>query len=449
MGNSGDRLLIKIPKYSKRLQYTFQFLLKTLWGIEHEFTLNEDEFNAWQGPKMIYGGSFQENEVWFDAVSLLFERNIAGVDTGKYSPYTGLFPVYGSDSALPFDAFASTFYMLSRYEEYLPNRKDTHGRFPATESIAYREGFLDKAVVNRWAEMIVAILLKRFPDLHFHKTSYQYVPTIDVDLAYSYLHKGFLRTLGGYVKSLIHADFEDVRSRTHVLMGKERDPFDSFDALHHLHSTYYLKPVFFFLFSDYGQYDKNLSIYNPAFRNLIKKVADYATVGIHPSYACYENPQKLKKEIEDLSQCLHRQITHSRQHFLRLNFPETYRNLIHCGITDDYSMGFADQPGFRAGTCNSFPFYDLDLDTATSLLIHPFAFMDGTLKDYLKIPKDQVVDFVKPYIEEVKRYSGTLITLWHNETHGGSGRWEGWPEIYETIVKMGASSSIETSTKPC
>ena len=348
----------------------------------------------------------------------------------------------------PFDAFASTFYMLSRYEEYLPNRKDTHGRFPATESIAYREGFLDKAVVNRWAEMIVAILLKRFPDLHFHKTSYQYVPTIDVDLAYSYLHKGFLRTLGGYVKSLIHADFEDVRSRTHVLMGKERDPFDSFDALHHLHSTYYLKPVFFFLFSDYGQYDKNLSIYNPAFRNLIKKVADYATVGIHPSYACYENPQKLKKEIEDLSQCLHRQITHSRQHFLRLNFPETYRNLIHCGITDDYSMGFADQPGFRAGTCNSFPFYDLDLDTATSLLIHPFAFMDGTLKDYLKIPKDQVVDFVKPYIEEVKRYSGTLITLWHNETHGGSGRWEGWPEIYETIVKMGASSSIETSTKP-
>jgi hypothetical protein len=212
-----------------------------------------------------------------------------------------------------------------------------------------------------------------------------------------------------------------------------------------LHSSYRLKPVFFFLFSDYGQFDKNLSIYNPAFRTLIKRIADYAIVGIHPSYASNKNPQKLKKEIEDLSKCLHRQVTHSRQHFLKLSLPETYRNLIHWGITDDYTMGFADQPGFRAGTCIPFPFYDLDLHTPTSLLIHPFMFMDGTLKDYLKIPENQIVDFVKPYIEEVKRYSGTLITLWHNETHGGSGRWKGWPEIYETIVSLGASSSTETS----
>ncbi|HQQ01357.1 MAG TPA: polysaccharide deacetylase family protein [Bacteroidales bacterium] len=445
MSNSGDRLLIKIPKFSKRLQYTFHYLLNTLWGINHEFTLNDDEYIAWQGPRMIYGGSFQKNEVWFEAVSLLFERNIAGVDTGKYSPHGGLFPVYSKDSALPFDAFASSFYMLSRYEEYLPCRKDIHGRFQAKESIAYREGFLDKAVVNHWAEMIVSILLKKFPDLQFHKTSYKYVPTIDVDLAYSYLHKGFLRTLGGYIKNLLHADFEEIKSRTQVLMGKERDPFDSFDSLQLLHSSYRLKPVFFFLFSDYGQFDKNLSIYNPAFRTLIKRIADYAIVGIHPSYASNKNPQKLKKEIEDLSKCLHRQVTHSRQHFLKLSLPETYRNLIHCGITDDYTMGFADQPGFRAGTCIPFPFYDLDLDTPTSLLIHPFIFMDGTLKDYLKIPENQIVDFVKPYIEEVKRYSGTLITLWHNETHGGSGRWKGWPEIYETIVSLGASSSTETS----
>lgn len=431
-------ILVFVPKISNRLKYTFTLIFKSLLGVDFELTTMPEEFASWQGPRMVYDKQSQSGELSFGATDLLFQRGITISDVPIFNKdgLFGLFPVYCKEVALPFDPFASAFYMVSRYEEYLPYRKDSFGRFTAHESLAYKKGFLHKAVVNRWALQIADILKQRFEGIKFQLPKYQFVPTIDVDSAWSHLNKGLMRTAGGFARDLVNSNFKEIKARTRVLAGLDRDPFDSFAALHALHERYGLQPLFFVLFGEYGQYDKNVPTQNHAFKNLIKSIADYAYVGIHPSYASNTSTKRLKTEIDGLSDVLKREIRHSRQHFLKLELPITYRNLINFDIRHDYTMGFAAEAGFRAGICNAFPFYDLDLDVQTNLMVHPFTVMDGTLKDYLKLPNAKVLEYVEPLIHEVKAMGGTFSSLWHNETHGGHGRWEGWPELYRVLVEM-------------
>ena len=164
-------------------------------------------------------------------------------------------------------------------------------------------------------------------------------------------------------------------------------------------------------------------------------MGDYASVGIHPSYNTIEHPELLKKEIRNLRAVLNKDVTCSRQHFLRIVLPSTYRNLIEHDITDDYSMGYAALPGFRAGICTPFNFYDLDLEIETKLRIHPFAVMDGTLNDYLGLTPADAIDQIKSLIREVKKVDGTFISLWHNESLSDQKRWKGWKRVYEQLIK--------------
>ena len=226
-------------------------------------------------------------------------------------------------------------------------------------------------MVNIWAQKIKAILTKRFPELSFEKRHYEFIPTIDIDSAYAYKYKGAVRTVGGIVSALSRFEFREIIERLQVILGLRKDPFDTYTFQLWLQKRYQLQPIYFILLADYGTLDKNLPVTSRHFQVLIKSLADYAQVGIHPSVVSGENFSKLKIEIDRLNRILNREITQSRQHFLRLNFPTTYRNLIQLDITDDYTMGYASAPGFRAGICDPFYFYDLDMETVTKLLIHP------------------------------------------------------------------------------
>lgn len=348
----------------------------------------------------------------------------------------GLFPVDHPASSLPFDPFSAAFYMLSRYEEYQSAETDEHGRFPASLSLAFRKGFLNIPVVNVWSERVAGLLRQKFPALQLRPTNYRFQPTVDIDLAYSYRYKGVVRTLGGFARDLLQKKWNDVRLRWDVLFRQAHDPFDSFDDFRDIHQHAGVEPIYFVLFADYGQYDKNLPVNHPGFIELLRRLADEAIIGLHPSYYSATDASRLERELEALQTALNMEITRSRQHFLRLSLPQTYRNLIHAGIREDYTMGFADQPGFRAGVCTPFPFYDLELDAPTDLMIYPITFMDGTLKDYLQHNTEEALEKVRPLIGEVKKYGGVLVTLWHNETQGGQGRWKGWPLLYRKIVEV-------------
>lgn len=430
-------MLIYTTKITNRIKYIFKVYFEELLGVKYSFTTIKEDFEAYEGIKFSYADQALGNELFFCSGNLLFENNIHEIDFKfiDFESNTAICPTFNKRSALPFDPFSAGFYLITRYEEYLPYIKDQYERFSANQSLAYQKYFLKKPMINIWAIAISKIIKENFSDFKPKTRKFKIIPTIDIDCAYAFKLKGVIRSIGGYLKSIKEINFKDIIERTAVLSGFQKDHFDTFDYQFEIHSKYNLNPIYFVLFAEYGDFDKNIHVNNQKFQSLIKMLEDNAEVGIHPSYASNTDPKILKKEITNLSKVLNRQITKSRQHFLKLSFPHTYRNLIDLDITDDYTMGYASEIGFRASICNSFNFYDLEMEVETNLRIHPFAFMEGTLRDYLSINSNRALDYIKPLIDEVKEVNGTFICLWHNESLSNQRRWVGWQEVYEEMIK--------------
>jgi hypothetical protein len=430
-------ILIFTDKITNRIKYIFNLYFAEILRIEYQITTNKEDFRSFEGVKFSYCQQPISDEIFFRSSPLLLERGITNSDLvfGEHESLPVFFMVYSKDSVLPFDPFAAGFYLVSRYEEYLPYRKDEYGRFSANESRAYQKNFLNKPMVNIWALAIGKLLQKKFPGFSYPGTIYKFIPTIDIDSAWAYKQKGFVRTLGSLANSVINFEFQEIIVRFKVISGFQKDPFDTYDFQLQLQKKYNLHPIYFILFAEYALNDKNIPVQNRAFQTLIKSLSDYAKVGIHPSYESNKSLTKLKNEVSRLSKVLNREITNSRQHFLKLQLPTTYRSLINLDITDDYTMGFAAQPGFRASICSEFNFYDLDMDAETKLKIHPFTVMDGTLRDYLKVSESDAMSIISPLIKEVKSVNGTFISLWHNESLSNEKRWKGWSKVYEDMIK--------------
>ena len=425
---------ILVPRITNRLHYTFDFVFRTMLGVDFELTTDVTSFRDYEGMKMSYGTNPLWDEPFQKSVNLLFERDIYEQELKPvdYQDVKAIFPVYGQRSLMPFDVFAATFYLLSRYEEYLPQVRDQYGRFTPESSCLFQLGVLSRPVVDLWIRELSK-------ELHLEALvkprKYVFQPTYDIDAAWAYLHKGFFRTTGAYARDVLKGDWQEIKHRNSVLFKHGRDPFDSFDFQFQLQEEYHLRPIYFIHCGDYGTNDKSISCRKGAFRTLIKRIGDYADVGIHPSFSSYLDSARLQMEMERLSSILNREVTKSRQHFLRLTLPRSYQRLIELDIKDDYTMGYASQVGFRAGTATPFRFYDLERDVATSLTIHPFAVMDGTLKDYLNLNISDSYDVISKVIDEIKKVNGTFVYLTHNETLGGEKRWVGWPELYRKIIE--------------
>ena len=187
--------------------------------------------------------------------------------------------------------------------------------------------------------------------------------------------------------------------------------------------------------ADYGLHDRNVPITSKRFIQQIKTISDYCNVGLHTSFASLSKPEKIKLELNRMSDILHKQIVCTRQHFINLDMPNMYRNLLKYNVKNDFSMGFVSNPGFRAGTSNSYFFYDLDFENQTDLMIHPFVVMDVTLNDYMNLSPDESISLIKDMIKQVKKVHGKFTSIWHNESLYFEDRWSGWENVYEEMIK--------------
>lgn len=436
-------MLVYSSVISARFRYISELILRDLLGIDFQITQDVEQYCSSDVPKICYNTRHLcEKECLIVPFGLMSERGTSSqrINLIDFAGTKALFPIHTRESCLPFDILSAAFYLVSRYEEYLPYIRDEHGRFSAMSSLAWQKNFLHKPVINIWANELGRILKLLYPDLKIKRPEYKFVPTIDIDAAWAFRSKGLYRSLGGFYKDIAVLDNEGMALRWNVLTGRKKDPFDTFDLMHKLHKKYNLKAVYFILFAGYDEFDKNTPVNNTYFQNLIKSLADEGEVGIHPSYASNSDETLLSKEIAGLSDVIHKEVTSSRQHFLKLHLPDTYRNLIAQDITDDYTMGFAAQPGFRAGICSTFKWYDLEMERATSLRIHPFAVMDGTLRDYMKVEAEGAMQYIKPLIDEVKEAGGTFMSLFHNESLSDWRRWKGWVKVYDDMLKEGTRS---------
>jgi hypothetical protein len=423
-------LLIYSHTTSPRLQYICNFIFAELLGNEFSITIDSEEFKNYEGVKINYSNQhFEFTTFTIQPHTLLFETGIKEQtpDCFENNGTKAFFKTIGSNFS--FDVFAACFYLLSRYEEYLPHTKDMYGRYAHENSLAFKEGFLNMPLVNIWVKDFANSLQMKYVAFKFQISNFKFLPTYDIDIAYSYKYKGLLRNIGGFFKS-------PSLERVKVLLGLQKDPFDSYKLLHALHQQNNLLAIYFFLVAEKNSgYDKNILPHKNEVWQLIKQHAKKYTIGIHPSWQSGDIPALLKKEKAYLEAMGETKITASRQHYIRFNLPEGYQKLINAGITDDYSMGYGSINGFRASVASSFFWYDLQNEVQTNLRIHPFCFMDANSFYEQKFTAAQAYDELLHYYKICKEVNGTLITIWHNNFLGTALEFKGWREVYEKFIK--------------
>lgn len=429
-------MIVYLNKITPRLQYITGFIGKEITGKPFELTHDIEVFKNYNGPKINYSSSRISNEeIIINNCPLLFEKTIKeqNIECFEINNFKAFFKTAGD---YPFDIFAASFYLLSRYEEYLSHKKDTYGRYAHENSLAYKEGFLNLPLVNIWIEDFKKVLKVKFPHFTTHHSPFTFQPTYDIDEAYSYKHKSRLRSVGGGLQSLINGEWTKLNERIKVLNGKTKDPFDSFDEMDALHEKHHLKPIYFFhVAAANARYDKNILPTQPAMKQLIKRHAEKYPVAIHPSWQSGDDESLLQKEIETLQNITGKKIPASRQHYIRFTLPEGYRRLIRHGITDDYSMGYGSINGFRASVASKFYWYDLEKEETTQLLLHPYCFMEANSFFEQRLSPEQAFEEMLHYYHAVKSVNGTLITLWHNTFLGTAQLYAGWGEQYQKFIE--------------
>ncbi len=430
-------LIIYSPLITTRLQYTCSFIFKGLMGCVYELTTDEERFSQAEGVKINYSDlTHFAQAISIQPHGLLQQAGISiqRVECFEYNSNKAFFKTASGD--FPFDIFAATFYLLSRYEEYLPHTKDIYGRYAHENSLAFKEGFLQLPIINIWIQDLMQFLQVHATShsIHpspftLHNKPFTILPTYDIDIAYSYKHKGFLRNAGGFFK-------QPSAARIKVLLGVEQDPFDTYEWLHQLHAAHQqVQPIYFFLVAEKnGLYDKNILPHHRAMQELIKSNAAKYTIGLHPSWQSGDDEKGLLKEKKLLEAIVRKPITASRQHFIRFNLPQGYQRLIDAGITDDYSMGYGGINGFRASVASSFYWYNLQTEQATTLRIHPFCFMEANSFYEQHSTTLQALEEMKYYYDVCKKVNGEFISIWHNHFVGTDKMFEGWREVYEKFM---------------
>jgi hypothetical protein len=426
-------LLVYTHKITPRLNYIFRQVCTRILGIPVSFTTTVEDFIAHDSLKMSYSTQQLGNEFHIKNHSVLFEQGLSDIDIHVHDwDETKCFFFNGEKSDIKFDIFAASFYLLSRYEEYLPHVKDEYGRFTAKDSIAYKHQFLHQPVVDIWANKFKKALQLKFPNYQFEEKRYNVNPVIDIPMAYYFKNKGLMRTIGGTLSDLFRLKLRQLYQRYLVILGLKKDPYDTFNWIINKQKKVKTKFQVFFLIGDFSTYDKNISVNKKGFVSLIKSIADYCKVGLKVSFFALDTFDILKIEKSNIESIINTQLVSSRNSFNKLNLPNCYRNLVNLEVKEDYSMGYVNCIGFRAGTCSPFLFYDLDYEVQTPLMIHSFHVMDyALLKTKSQLDKKETL---QKLIREVKQVNGTFTPVFHNYTFSDEERWHGFKDLFNYIL---------------
>ncbi len=425
-------MLFYVDEISARLIYTLDFIFKE-HGLEYQLTNDKHVFNSFVGNKISYSNfEFDESQI-LNPARLLFEETFReSIRVAKGS--------WHQTDCLEFDSvsdpLASIFYVLTRYEEYHPAFPDDHGRFTAKESLQSKFGWLHIQIVEHWIEAFFQIYSPESLNELKSQKKVQIIPSFDIDNTFAYKWKEGWRSWLSNGKDFLQNNKERLKMRKLVQQGELEDPYDSFETIRSVFKKYPETRVFWQL-GNYAKYDTNIAWNDPRHQGLILEMSQFGHLGLHPSYASNYSDERLDQEVVRIEKITSKTITESRQHFLKLNLPSTYHRMIARGFEKDYTMGYADDFGFRAGTAYEHSFFDLLTNQAfPNYRIVPFAYMDGTLLEYKKLTIDQSMEAVFGLIEEVKKYGGVFCFIWHNETLAEAGKWNGWRRVFDYTLEQ-------------
>jgi len=427
-----NELLVYTDFVTERLLYTFKFICDDR-KVAFKFCNDPQRFiKEEHGAKLVYADyPFEENYPTILPAKLIFDDDIREQSLSK-KPFEGQDCIAFDEIA---DPIASIFYIVSRYEEYLSYSADEHDRFCASHAISKKFDWLHVPIADIWSEQVLLKVQKTYFEFVFAHPESGLTLTFDIDNTFAFKHKNAVQLLGGRVKDFLKGNNVNQELRRNVLHGNTPDPNDTFEQIvNYAHAGISVR--LFWHLGDFKKYDRNISWTNAVHQRLIQKMNNTVPVGIHPSYASYLNEVVVKQERGRLEHIIKRPVFHSRQHFLKVRFPGTFQLLHNITIKHDYSLGFADDVGFRLGTARAVPFYNLMTDEVTDLMLHPFVYMDGTLNQYLNLSPEAAKKTIEKLAEEVKKHGGNFMCIWHNDTINDLGAWHGWKAVLEFTIKQ-------------
>jgi hypothetical protein len=433
-------VLIYTQRLTPRVDYAIRFIFEEILGVRVRITSSYSEAKVHAGVLISYCRSKVKEGIHIVPHNLMIEDSIMRqkIDFCEWKGLPAFFRT-SKEADIPFDLFATTFYLISRYEEYLLFDPDKHNRFTSEQSIAFQGGFLEEPIVDQWAYKLVDTIREKYPSFDINPRGFEFIPTFDIDNSFAYQNKGLTRAILGSLKSFFTFRFNDFANRIAVYLKMKKDPFDIYESVFSILDEW-PNTIWFVLAGKYGRYDKNVSIHKLEMQNLLKSIRKKFVVGIHPSYHSGMNTERIRAEIIDIAKVLGKEVLHSRQHYLRIFLPTTYNNLVSLGVKEDYSMGYSDHSGFRAGTCTPFYFYNLKEEKVIDLKVVPFQTMDFTLWSQMKLSPLLAYDHLMSLVNKVKAVNGTFVSIWHNEYLSGQSPWKGWelllPLVLEKVKKF-------------
>ena len=387
----------------------------------------------------------QPLEVW-DGSDLVDDLQNVPVLYGKRLPNGTFADIKPDRIHLGLDIFGAAFFMLTRYEEVAKPERDEHDRFPATASLAYQENFLQRPVVNEYLELLWACMKLLWPGLERTPRAYRLQVSHDVDaplLSLPRTAKRAARSLGGDLLKRRNAKL--ALGRTLSYLGSHHyDPANTFDLLMSTSEEAGIKSAFYFI-TDHsaGEIDGHYSLEMPFVQDLLKEIHERGhEIGLHPSYNTFDDSEQTRLEFEKLQAALSdlgiSQATFGgRQHYLRWQAPTTWQTWADAGLDYDSTVGYADQVGFRAGTCYAYPVFNLRTRQALKLIERPLLVMDCSLFDrrYMGLSPAEGLDTVRDLHRHCLRHQGDFTLLWHNSYFDTA--WQA--RVYKNLIALLAS----------
>ncbi|RZK21578.1 MAG: hypothetical protein EOO86_00540 [Pedobacter sp.] len=392
-------LIIFSSVLTPRIKYIFNFIFKDILKTEVEFTGNAQYFLQSEQVKISYGEKPLDDEIFFKSSSILFSNKLDEITfkTTLFGEYDVPFPV--EKSPLPFDVFAASFFIVTRYEEYLHQKKDED--FKANKSYQYKWKILERPIIDEWALLIKNMIHKKYPKFKFHDKRFVNQPGINFSITPN-VPDGFLSKTKFLFSSVFNKENNFLSSKFDLLTGMGVSNETVLADLNGNFEKRQINPLFFINFPNVP--DNYIKV-NGVSRTLASK-----NVGLlRPCASDKEKIKEIKTGLSKLKKILPEQINVSSQQLDVLKFPICYLNLLNSGITTDYSMGYPDHPGFRAGTCTPFNWYDLQLEKVTPLLVYSYCQNDGTLQH---LTAETIHHSLKDYIDAVKFVNGYFLSNW-------------------------------------
>ena len=416
-------ILIYCNKNSPRIEYTFNHIFKLILNKKFSITNSKSEFIDFKGYKFSYANTPISEELFFQSNGLLEERGLENheIIIFEWDNLKCFFKV-GQKSAIPFDIFSAIFFLLSRYEEYMPHSSNNHSQFSHLESIAYKENFLEIPLIDVWIEKLISVLENKIK-LKCKIDSKNQIASIIISSLrpYKYTNKYPFESFMIWFKNLFMLNLWEVIEHLLVLLKIKIDPWEIDDYIKDLLVDSKNKVFFFFSFSSESFFRDETPKTNENFKKYIKEVHDNFEIGLLPSNNALKKLKTFELENFNISKLVHIKIDKILLQEGLKKIGEDYKNSLSLDYANDFSMGYVDAFGYRASTCSSFFFYDLSNEIKTKLLVTPFV-AHHSLMDKNNI--SEVIDKIQNFKEIAKRFSGSFSVILNNE-------------IFENSVKNG------------